>query len=144
MYICRSHLLYDADLFHKQAGTGPREAGTGARHAEILARAAPADDVHRGQLGPVQLRDIPHVDHIGEVFLGHPDGERLNLAGPYRDDPIAHRRQREAADSIEQGAQGQHGASRTGPGGWPCSSSAFRQDSGSWNVMPKAVCWAAV
>ncbi len=126
VYICRSHLLYNADLFHKQAGTGPRETGTGSRHAEILARAAPADNIHRGQLGPVQLGDIPHMDHAGEVFLGHADRERLDLAGPDGSDSIAHRRQRKAADPVKQGAHGQHSAME-GPGG--CSGPSSQHSS---------------
>ncbi len=88
-------------MFHKKPGTGPCEAGTGTGNAKILAWAATADDVHRGQVGPVQFGDIPHMDHAGEVLFGHLDGERLDLAGPDGGDPVAHRRQREAADPIE-------------------------------------------
>ena len=127
VYIRRSHLLYNADLFHKQAGTGPCETGTGASYAQVLTRAAPADDVHRGQFGPVQLGDIPHMDHVGEMFLGHADRERLNLAGPDGGDPIAHRRQGEAADAVEEGTHGQHGASMAGPGG--CSGPSSQHNS---------------
>ncbi len=107
LYICRSHLLYDAYLFHKKPGTCSREARTGPGHAEILTRAASADDVHRGQLCPIQLGDVPYVEHIGEVFFRHLDGERLDLAGPDGGDAVAHRRQREPADPIEEGAHGQ-------------------------------------
>ena len=67
LHICRSHLLYNTDLFHKKPGTGPCEAGTGTGNAKILAWAATADDVHRGQLGPVQFGDIPHMDHVRET-----------------------------------------------------------------------------
>ena len=102
LHICRSHLLNNANLFHKKAGTGPRKPGTGSSHAEVLTRAAPADDVHRGQFGPVQLGDVPHMDHVGEALPGHPDGERLDLTGPNGRDPIAYRRQRKAADSVKQ------------------------------------------
>ena len=49
LFICRSHLLYNTNLFHKKAGTGPRKPGTGSRDRQILTRAASADDVHRGQ-----------------------------------------------------------------------------------------------
>ena len=101
LHICRSHLLYNTDLFHKKPGTGPCEAGTGTGNAKILARAAPADDVHRGQFGPVQLSDIPYMDHAGEVLFGYLDRERLDLAGPDGDDPAAHRRQGEAANAIK-------------------------------------------
>ena len=41
------------------------------------------------------------MEHIGEVVLCDPDGKGFDLAGPYRDDPIADRRQRKAADSIK-------------------------------------------
>ena len=106
LHICRSHLLYDANLFHKKAGTGPRKPGTGSGHTKILTRAAPADDVHWGQFGPVQLGDVPHVDHVGEAFFGHPDGERLDFAGPNGGDAVAHRSQRKAADPVEQAPHG--------------------------------------
>jgi len=66
-FIVRSHLLYDAYLLHKKAGTGAGEPGARSGNGEVLARAAPADDVHRRQLRSIQLCDIPDVDHAGEA-----------------------------------------------------------------------------
>lgn len=102
-FICRSHLLHDTDLLHEQAGPLARQTQVGGiGYGEILTRAATADDVHRRQQGPVQPGDVPHMEHVGEVVFCHPDGERLNLAGPDRYNAIAHRRQGETANAIEE------------------------------------------
>ena len=36
LFICRSHLLYNTNLFHKKAGTGPCKAISGSGHTEAL------------------------------------------------------------------------------------------------------------
>ena len=61
------------------------------------------------------------MDHVGEVFFCHLDGERLDFAGPDWGDAAAYRRQGEAADAVKEASHGQHGPSIAGPGGWPCS-----------------------
>ena len=95
------HLLCDTDLFHEKAGTSARQTISGPGYTEVLAWTAPADDVHRGQLRPVQLGDISHMDHAGEVLFGHLDGELLDLAGPDWGDAVAYRRQRKTADPVK-------------------------------------------
>ena len=95
------HFGNDTNLFKKQARTFPGETFSCPSKRGILTRAAPADDIHRGQFGPVQLGYVPHMDHVGEVFLGHADGKRLDLAGPNGDDPVPYRSQGKAADPVE-------------------------------------------
>ena len=72
----------------------------------ILARAAPADDIHRRQLRPVQSGDVPNVEHLREMMLRYLDGEGLNLAGPQRSDALTHGGQREAANAVKQTSEG--------------------------------------
>lgn len=43
------HLLDNADLLHKKAGAGAGQSGPRSGDGEILARAAPADDIHGEQ-----------------------------------------------------------------------------------------------
>ena len=45
----------------------------------ILARAAPADDVHGRQLRAFELCNIPDMSHVGEVCHGHFDWKRFDL-----------------------------------------------------------------
>ena len=54
------------------------------------------------------MGDIPHMDHVGKVVFGHFDGEGFDLTGPQGRDAAADRRQREAANPIEEGAHRQH------------------------------------
>ena len=74
----------------------------------ILARAAPADDIHRRQLRPVQSGDVPNVEHLREMMLRYLDGEGLNLAGPQRSDALTHGGQREAANAVKQASHRRH------------------------------------
>lgn len=107
LYVCISHLLYNADLLHKKAGAFTGESGSCSGHREILTGAASADDVHGRQCSPVQLCDIPNVDHVGEMALGDFDGKGFDLAGPYRSDPASDRRQWKPANAIEEASHGQ-------------------------------------
>lgn len=106
-FICISHLLYDTDLFLKKAGAFTGKSGSRSGHGEILTRAASANDVHGRQLGSVELRDVPHMDHVGEVVFCDLDGEGFDLAGPDGGDPIPDSGQRKASDAIEEAAHGQ-------------------------------------
>ena len=54
----------------------------------------------------IQLCDVAHMDHVGETQLCHLNGKGFDLAGPYRRDATANRRQRESADTVEQAAHG--------------------------------------
>ena len=107
-YICISHLLYDADLLHKKAGTRTGKSGSRSGDGEVLARAAAADDVHGRQKRAIELCDIPDVDHVGKVILRYFDGKGFYLARPQRHDAIPHRRQREAPDAIKEAAHCEH------------------------------------
>ena len=82
------HLLYNAYLVHEQAGAFPRKPPPLAGHRQILAGAAPADDMDRRQLRAIQLCDIPCMDHAWEPYLCHLHGECFNLARPYRHDAV--------------------------------------------------------
>ncbi len=124
-FIRRSHLLYDTNLLHEQVGPRSRKTEAGrTRDRKILTWGAPTDDVHRRQICPVQLGDIPHVDHVGEMMFCHPDRERFDLAGPYRRDAIAHRSQRKAANPIKQRGHRQLYISMVHCGASSCSSGA--------------------
>lgn len=105
--VCMSHLLYDSYLFHEESGALPGKSCPQSCHAEILARAAAADDVHRRENGAVQFRDVAHMEYIGKLELCHRDGESLDLAGPNRLNARMNRRQWETADAIEQTAHGE-------------------------------------
>lgn len=95
-------------MFHKKAGAGAGQTGSRSSHTEILARAASADDVHGRQLRSVQLGDVPHMAHAGEMVFGHFDGEGFDLAGPQWLYAVADRREGEAADTIEQASHSKH------------------------------------
>ena len=83
------------------------QTGTGAaRDREVLARAAPADDVHGRQLRAVELCNVPDMSHVGEVCFRDFDGERFDLAGPQRHNAVMDGRQREASYSIEKTSHG--------------------------------------
>ena len=71
-----------------------------------MARAAPADDVHRRQLRAMQLSDVAYMDHAGKAQLCHLNGKCFDLRRPYRRDAVADRSQRESADTVEQAAHG--------------------------------------
>ena len=47
------------------------------------------------------------MNHVWEVCFCDFDGERLDLRSPHGCDPVSHRRQREAADAVEQAAHRQ-------------------------------------
>ena len=49
------------------------------------------------------------MEHIGEMVFCDFDGEGFYLAGPEGRDARPYRRQREAADPIEEAPQSQHG-----------------------------------
>ena len=71
-----------------------------------MARAAPADDVHREQQFPAQLGDVPLVIYAGETPLCHFHRERFDLTGPNRFDAVSGCSQREPTDAIKQAAHG--------------------------------------
>lgn len=105
--LCISHLLYDPDLLHKKAGALSGKPGSCSGHTQILTRAAAADDVHGREPCAVQLRDVSHMEHVGEMGSGYLDGKGFDLAGPDRCDPTALRRQREASNSIKKASHGE-------------------------------------
>ena len=107
-FVFISHLLDDPDLFHKKAGAGAGQTGAGASDTEILARGAAADDIHRRELCPVQLCDVPYMDHVGEMVFRHLNGKGFDLAGPEGFDPRPDRREGKAADAIKEASHGQH------------------------------------
>ena len=95
-------------MFKKQSGTRALQSSAcPGRNRAVLARAAPADDVHGRQLRAVELCNISDMNHVGEVRFRDFDGERLDLRSPHGCDPVSHRRQREAADAVEQAAHRQ-------------------------------------
>ena len=106
-FLCISHLLYDPDLLHKKAGALSGKTGPRPGDRQILTGAAAADDVHGREPGTVQLCDVSHMEHIGEMGSGHLNGKGLDLAGPHRCDPAALRRQREASDAVEEAPHGE-------------------------------------
>ena len=77
-----SHLPDYSYLLHEQTGSISRQACSCAGHTQILAGAAATDNVHGRELRTVQLCDISHVKHVGEVNLGDLDRKGFNLAGP--------------------------------------------------------------
>ena len=107
LYVCISHLLCDPDLLHKKAGALAVQTSAGARDTEILARTAAADDIHRRQFRPVQFRNVPNMEHLGEMVLCDFDGKGFDLTGPQGFDPVPDRRQGEAADPVEQAPHGE-------------------------------------
>lgn len=100
--LCISHLLYDPDLLHKKAGALSGKPGSCSGHTQVLAWAAAADDVHGREPCAVQLCDVSHMEHVGEMGSGYLDGKGLDLAGPDRRDPTALRCQWEASDAIKK------------------------------------------
>ncbi len=48
------------------------------------------------------------MDHVGKAVFCDFDGEGFDLAGPQGRDPVPDRRQREAADAIEEAPHGEH------------------------------------
>lgn len=102
MHICITHLLCDSCLLEKKAGAFTGKSGTRSSHGKILARAAPADDIHRRQHSAIEFCDIAHVLHTRKVKLCHQHGEPFDLAGPYRLDLVFQRRQRKAPDPIKE------------------------------------------
>ena len=107
LYVCISHLLYQPDLFHEQTGTRSGKTCPCAGNGQILAWAAPADDVHGRQFRTMQLCDVAHVNHVGEAQLCHLNGKGFDLRRPHRRDATADRGQRESTDAIEQAAHRQ-------------------------------------
>lgn len=103
--ICIPHFFDYADLLHEKAGAFSFEAGSGAGHAEVLTRRAARDDVNGRQLGSIQFGDVPDVEHAGEPSFGDLYGERLNLTGPHRGDPVADPRQGKPSDPVEEAPQ---------------------------------------
>ena len=67
-----------------------------------MARAAAADDIHRWQLGSIELRNIPDMHHVGEADFRNLDGKRFNFAGPDRFDAISDSGKRKAANAVKQ------------------------------------------
>ena len=102
-YICISQLLCNPNLLHKQAGACPLQAKTcAARNAQILARAAPADDVYGRQFCTTQLGDVSNMNHVLEICFCDSDGKRFNFACPKGADSIAHCCQRKSANAVKQ------------------------------------------
>ena len=54
----------------------------------------------------MQFCNITHMDHVGKTEPGHFHWKGFDLTGPEGLDPVSGCRQREAADSIEQAAEG--------------------------------------
>jgi hypothetical protein len=106
--ILAPHLLYDSDLFHKQAASLAGKPGAPPRHGQILTWAAACDNVHRRQLRAVQLCNVPEPAHLRESQFCHFDGKGFDFACQQRGDAVADRRQREASDSIKQASQRWH------------------------------------
>jgi len=107
-FILASHLLYDPDLLHEQAGAFAGKPGALARHAKILTWAAACDDIHGRQLRAVQLCDVPDMAHLREPQLCHFDGKGFDLACPQWCDSIVRSRLGKPADPIEKAPQRQH------------------------------------
>ena len=89
-------------MLHKKAGAGARQTGSRPGNTEILARGASADDIHGRQFRPVQLGDVPHMEHVGEVMLCHLNGKGFDFACPDRLDARPDRSEGEAANPIEK------------------------------------------
>ena len=76
----------------------------------ILTRAAAANDVHRRQLGSVQLCNIPDMEHFGESDFRHFNGKGFDFTGPYGSDAVADSRQWKTSDPIEEAPHRHHQA----------------------------------
>ncbi|MPM25756.1 hypothetical protein SDC9_72256 [bioreactor metagenome] len=103
----RSHLLYNADLLHEQAGAFTLEAGPFAGYGEILTGRSAADHVHGGKLRALEHGDVAHMEHVRKAQPCHFYWERFDFAGPHRSKALPDARQRKPADPVEQAAQGQ-------------------------------------
>ena len=111
MLIHLPHFTNEPYLLQEQPGTLPSQAGSSPGDGQVLAGAAPGDDVHRRHVRTFQFGDIPQLGHVREAQGCHLQGERLDLAGPHRDDAHPLGGQGEPADTVEQAAQGDaHGA----------------------------------
>lgn len=106
-FIRFSHLLHNADLFHKQAGAFSGKSGSHACYGQILTGTSSADNIHWRQLCSVQLRDIAHVNHIRKSDLGYLHREGFDFAGPQWRNTVAESRQRKTANAVKQAAKGQ-------------------------------------
>lgn len=76
----------------------------------ILARTAPTDDIHRCQLGSVELRDVSHMDHVWKPKPCHQNGKLFDLTGPDRTDTVPNGGQRKSANTIKKAAHGHFGS----------------------------------
>ena len=84
------------------------QAGTGTtRYAQVLTRAAPAEDIHGRQLRSFELCNISDMHHVRNVCFGNFDGKRFDLRCPKRRDPASYRCQRKAANAVKQAAKRQ-------------------------------------
>ena len=63
-----------------------------------------ADDIHRRQHGPIQLRNISIMQHPRQPLLRDSNGKRLDLADPKGDHAVVNSRQRKAANAVKQAA----------------------------------------
>ena len=102
LYVCISHLLYQSDLFHEQAGTRSGKTCPCAGNRQILTWAAPADDVHGRQLRAIQLCDVTHMDHTWKALLRDLNGKGFNLRSPHRRNAAANGSQRKTTDAVKQ------------------------------------------
>ncbi|MPM03570.1 hypothetical protein SDC9_49837 [bioreactor metagenome] len=104
----RSHLLDNPNLLHEQAGAFALQPEAPAVcHAEILTRAPAADHIHRDQFRALQLHDVADREHIRKPYFCNFHRKRLDLAGPYRSEPLPDACQRKSADPVKQAAEGQ-------------------------------------
>lgn len=106
-FICLSHLLYDPDLFHEQAGALSGKPSPFPGQTQILARRAPGDNIHRREFSALQTGDIPDMEHIREPLSGHLNREVLDFTCPNWLDAVLNRCQRESSDPIEQASKPQ-------------------------------------
>ena len=106
--ICSSQFSCEANLLHKKAGAFTGQAPARPGYRQILTRAAPTNDIHRGELRAVQLCNVSHMEHIRELMFCDFYGKDFDLTGPNWCDTVSDRSQREAADPIEEAAHSHH------------------------------------
>ena len=82
---CRiPHFLYDTHGLVEEAGLLPAKAPAVPDQGKVLAGGAEGYHMDGRDLPPVQLRDVPQVQHVREVPLCDGDRGLLDLAGPHR------------------------------------------------------------
>ena len=101
----RQHFPDDPDCFIEQAASVAAQSFALSRNAQVLARRAEGDDVHRLDLTAFDVRYAAEVLHLRQVCFGNGNRVRLHFACPHSPPAAHHSTQWHGPASIEQAAQ---------------------------------------